>query len=135
MNGNRFYSITTVTNENSELLLTRVGANDPDFNLRTETGFMIRQSNTDNQIFVSVIEPHGIYDLTKEVTENFKSSVASVELIQNNDDFTVVLIKTKTGKSFILATLNKDFNSGATKKFNYNNKTYSFTGNYYYSEL
>lgn len=42
--GKRFYSIVTLTNANTELMLTRLGANDPDFNLRNETAFMLPTS-------------------------------------------------------------------------------------------
>lgn len=135
VNGNRFYSITTLSNSNSEFKMTRVGANDPNFNLRYEPCFMIRQPNVDNYTFVSVIEPHGLYDLSKEVTVNYQTSIANVEMILDNHDYTVVKITLGDNKVYLLATVNNNFSKKATRTIDANGETITFTGNYYFKEI
>ncbi len=135
VNANRFYSISTVCNATTEFMFTRLGANDPNFNLRPEAAFMLRQPNTGNHTFVSVIEPHGLYDLSREVTVNFQSNIANIEVLKDDENITAVKIQTKKGKAFLLLTINNDFNTANKRQVDINNKTISFTGNYYFTEI
>jgi len=133
VNGNRFYSITTLADKNSEFLMTRIGAGDPDFNLRNDPCFMIRQPNVKNHTFVSVIEPHGLYDLSREITTNFNSNIANVELIKNDEAYTTVTIETKNNQNFLYIIANKDFGDSTERTISVNGKSISFIGNYYFS--
>jgi len=133
VNGNRFYSITTLANTNTQFLMTRIGAGDPNFNLRNDPCFMIRQPNVSNHTFVSVIEPHGLYDLSREVTTNFDTNFANIELIKDDENFSAVKIETKNNHRFIFITVNKDFGDLKERKVLINNNLISFTGNYYFS--
>ena len=133
VNGNRFYSISTLANVNTQFLMTRIGAGDPDFNLRNDPCFMIRQPNESNHTFVSVIEPHGLYDLSREVTTNFETNIANIELVVDDDNYSAVEVTTKSHKYFLFITVNKDFGNFKERKISVNGKTISFTGNYYFS--
>jgi len=135
VDGNRFYTISTTGNSNTEYLMTRTGADDPNFNLRNETAFMIRQPNVKNQTFVSIIEPHGFYDENKEITENFETSIKNVEILTDNEEYSAVKISTVTNNSFLLITRNKDFNNDSEHLLDINNQTVRFKGNYYFTEL
>ena len=55
-NNNKFYTLTTTTDLNDELLFTRLGANDPEFNLRRDPALVLRRQNAKNTVFVSTIE-------------------------------------------------------------------------------
>ncbi|MEI8086441.1 MAG: heparinase II/III family protein [Paludibacter sp.] len=134
LNGDRFYSVSTLTNEKTELMMTRLGANDPDFNLRNGPSFMIRQPNVTNHSFVSIIEPHGFYDLSLEQTTNVDSNVKDLELIRDDDEYSVVYLETKKGMKYLFATVNKDFDISKPRNIKYNNETIQFTGNYYFKE-
>ena len=134
VNGDRFYSITTLTNEKTELMMTRLGASDPDFNLRNEPGFLIRQPNVTNHSFVSIIEPHGFYDLSLEQTTNVDSNVKDLELLRDDDEYSVVYLETKKGVKYLFATVNKDFDTAKSRSVKYNNETIQFTGNYFFKE-
>lgn len=135
VNQNRFYSITSLTDTLSEFKLTRVGANDPTFNLRDTPCFLIRQPKTTHHTFVSVIEPHGLYDLTREVTVGFETNVSDLKLIKDDEAFTAVEISMKNGKQFLFITANNDFSSTKTRNIEIDNKTISFTGNFYFAEI
>ena len=135
VNANRFYSITALTNANTELLLTRLGASDPNFNLRNETAFMLRQPNASNHTFATIIEPHGLYDLSKEITNGYQSNVDKLDLVQDNNDFTAIKLSARNGKTYLIVVVNKDFNIKMERKLNINNQTISFDGNYYFKQL
>lgn len=133
--GNRFYSITTLTDNHSTLKMTRTGAGDPYFNLRYEPAFMIRQKTTTNQhTFVSVIEPHGSYDLNKEITSGHKSQISSIQLHIDNPEISIIEITNHQGQTLIYAQANKDFNLEKTRQFTINGKEYEFKGNYFITQ-
>lgn len=108
LNNGKFYTLTSVTDENDELLFTRIGANDPDFNLRRDPGFMLRRDDVTNTVFATTIEFHGSYSPVSELAVNSKSSIASVQLIYDDDDYTVVAIVDVFGMQSIFALSNND---------------------------
>ncbi|NDW09660.1 heparinase [Dysgonomonas sp. 520] len=97
LNGNRFYSITTVNNNNNRYFFNRIGANDPNFNLRNEPSFMIR-NNGSKATFVSVIEAHGEFNPREEYTIQPYSNIKSVSYANHNAD-KQINIETKDNKT------------------------------------
>jgi hypothetical protein len=75
INDRKFYTLTTVTNTMDELMFTRIGANDPQYNLRRDPALMLRRKNVQNTTFVSIIEAHGSYSPITESAVNSKSSI------------------------------------------------------------
>ncbi|MGB5437442.1 MAG: alginate lyase family protein, partial [Maribacter sp.] len=57
----KFYTYTVVTHNKDEVIFGRIGANDPDFNLRNEQTLILRKKNAKEALFVSTIESHGTY--------------------------------------------------------------------------
>lgn len=135
VNGNRFYTITTLANANTQFMMTRIGADDPNFNLRNDPCFMIRQTNTSNHTFVSVIEPHGLYDLSREVTSGYETKISGMNLLIDNDSFSAVKVETKNNQQYLFITVNKDFSDLKERKVLLNGKSISFTGNYYFQHI
>lgn len=93
LNGKRFYSLVTVTDENTELFFIRSGANDPEYFLRNEPAFLIRRKNAGNHTFLTAIETHGKYDLVVEKTENAVSSINDVKILEDNDNYTIAEVR------------------------------------------
>ena len=90
LNGSRMYSLSTATSEDSHVCLLRLGANDPDFNLRSEPSYLIRESEKKNHIFASCLETHGSYDVQMEQSSNLTSSCKSVKIITDDNDSVVI---------------------------------------------
>lgn len=132
--GNRFYSINTVTDEKTEFLFTRQGANDPDFNLRNDPGLIIRQHKSPNHTFVSTVEPHGLYDLNKEVTSGFKTQLSKLELLVDTDEYSIVSFQIEGGKTYLFVTMNAQFDATAARTVQLNGQIIQFKGNYYITE-
>lgn len=108
-NNNTFYSLTTSSLENDKLIFARIGANDPNFNLRNDPAFIIRRENINgNTVFASTYEIHGTYSPVAEVGINTYSSVATVEIVLNNNDYTAVKITTVNAETLYFALSNND---------------------------
>ncbi|RYG27542.1 MAG: heparinase, partial [Chitinophagaceae bacterium] len=107
LNGQTYYSISALVQDSASLLMTRMGANDPNFNLRREPAFIIRKKGKD-QTFVNIIEVHGKMDPVVEISSQSYPSVQQIKLLQQDDDFTIVVV-TLAGKELIIAQCNKNF--------------------------
>ena len=98
----RFYTYRFVPRDNFEIILAETGANDPHFNLRREPIAIQRVSDTDRATFVSIIEPHGLYDGATEQTIDSRSLIASLRHIEQSD-YDMVIVESKSGAKTVLA--------------------------------
>jgi hypothetical protein len=130
VNGNRFYSITTLSDANTEFFLTRLGANDPNFNLRYDPALILRQNDAKDHTFVSIIEPHGLYDLKMEITKSYASNIEKVTLLLDNDEYSIAKVDTKNGGEYTLLVSNSNTDAKAKHSIEVEGKKYSWTGAY-----
>jgi oligo-alginate lyase len=127
LTGNRYYSISTTADTAIEILFTRIGANDPNFNLRNEAGFLIRKK-AQNQVFASIIEPHGNYDGKNENSTISESQVERLTVLQDDEKSTVVAVRFKKGKDYLLCLANDTADKTAAHSVVVEGKTISWTG-------
>lgn len=127
LNDNRYYSITTTADTLTDLLLTRIGANDPKFNLRNETGFVIRKKGQ-NTTFASIIEPHGNYDGRNENSTISSSQVEKLEVVHDDASATVIAVRFQKGKDYLLCLANDSASKTATHSVMAGGKTINWTG-------
>lgn len=128
----KFYTLTSTADKSDELLLTRIGANDPDFNLRREAAVTIRRKATGDTTFASVIEPHGSYSPVSELSLNSNSSIANLEVLFDDDLYTAISITDVKGNEQIFVLSNVNASSTAEHKITINKQDYSWTGPYLY---
>ncbi len=131
LQNNKFYTLTSTTNPNDELLFTRIGANDPEFNLRRDAGLLIRRKNTQNTTFVSVIESHGSYSPVSEFAVNSSSMVKELKLMHDDKKYTAVAVKDVNGGECIIIVSNTDSSKTSTHKLSINEQDYQWSGPYY----
>ena len=108
LNDGRFYTITTVTDKNTELLLCRLGANDPEYNLRPDPALIVRQKDASNHTFVSVVEPHGSKHLTKEVVTEPYGTVKEIKITHKNSAYIAVDVTVDDEKLRVILALNNN---------------------------
>ncbi|WP_299108946.1 alginate lyase family protein [uncultured Winogradskyella sp.] len=132
LNNNKFYTLTTVTSDKDELLFTRIGANDPDFNLRRDPSLLLRRKDSKNTTFVSVIEAHGSYSPVSESALNSNSNIKELKVILDTKDYTAIVITTISGKEKLFITSNANASLEATHNLKINDKDYQFKGSYYF---
>ena len=130
-NGN-FYTLTTATDVSDELLFTRLGANDPEFNLRRDAGFMIRRKDSKNTVFASVIEPHGGYSPVSEFAVNSNSSISNLKVVLDTEEYTAVSIEDKAGNTKLFILCNTDAYKTKEHQLNINGHDYQWSGPYYF---
>lgn len=120
LNNHYLYSITTVVDTNSELYLTQIGANDPNFNLRNEPAFIVRNSGKTNHNFASIIECHGYQNPNTEIVSNQVKQIESIKILDTENPYAAVEFTTSNNKEFILVvyTLKGDSNEEHTIELN-----------------
>ena len=132
LNNDRFYTTTSVAEKKDIFLLSRIGATDPEFNLRREPAFIHRKTNVKDAIFVSVIESHGSYSPVSELALNAYSKIKNIEVLQNDISYTAVQIETTDGASKIFILANVDNSKTKKHQLSINNKNYDWSGSYYF---
>ena len=132
LNKGKFYTLSTISNAKDEILFTRIGANDPDFNLRREAAIMLRRKNTKNTLFVSTIEAHGSYSPVSESAINSKSNIKEIKVVLDTVDYTVISITTLKGNTKLFITANTNASKEAKHTLKINNKNFTWVGSYYY---
>ena len=134
LNKGKFYTLTTATNNKDELLFTRIGANDPEFNLRREAALILRRRNIKNTLFVSTIEAHGSYSPVTESALNSNSSIKELKVVLDTEDYTAIAITNVNNNTKLFITVNTDTSKEAEHKLTINNKEYTWTGSYKLTE-
>jgi oligo-alginate lyase len=104
----RFYTTSFLADSATQVQFVTIGANDPNFNLRNEKGFIISTPRATNRTFVSLIESHGNTNPTAETTSGFMGKITSIKMLTDRDDIT----------SFQFSTGDKSY----TVTIQYNNK-------------
>ena len=122
----RFYTQSSIVDGDTQILFTRLGANDPNFNLRNESGFITRKNDVRSHRFVSVIEPHGQYNPAKEFTISAETMIAKLNYLSRGS-VDIVEIELKNQASYLLAVNNKN---SSNAKFSYKNNDYQFDGRF-----
>ncbi|MUU79372.1 alginate lyase family protein [Winogradskyella endarachnes] len=129
---NKFYSLTTVTNTKDELLFARLGANDPEFNLRRDPALILRTKNSKARTFVSVIESHGSYSAVSESALNSKSNIKEIKTVLDSNAYTAITITTINGKTKLFITANTNNTKDSEHNIKINDKNYEWSGSYYF---
>ncbi|MBT8071467.1 MAG: heparinase II/III family protein [Gammaproteobacteria bacterium] len=135
MANRKFYTLTSVADAADEILFTRLGANDPEFNLRRDPAFMVRRNGAGNTVFVTVVEPHGSYSPVSENALNSNSNIAELKLVHDDENYTAVSIEDMQGHTSIFIMSNMDATNSAQHELDIDGKGYSWSGPYTYLEL
>lgn len=86
LTGYRMYTVSTATTPETEIYICRGGASDPDFNLRSEPMYIVRENNACDHVFASCLETHGKYDLQVEQSANLVHSCKGVTVVSDDED-------------------------------------------------
>ncbi len=134
MDNRKFYTLTSVTSDSDELLFTRIGANDPEFNLRRDAALMIRRKDAKDTVFASVVEAHGSYSPVSEFAVNSNSNIALLKVAYDDDNYTAVSIEDLQGRQSMFILSNKSASSSKEHRLEVNGSAYQWNGPYYYIE-
>jgi len=131
----KFYTLTNFSPAIDQVLLARVGANDQDFNLRSDPVLIFRTKQAKNNIYISIIEPHGSYSTVSEFVSNPQSNIARLKL-EYFEEYTSIKIKTQTGNEWRLVISNKSGDTNTEHRLEINkNQSLTWKGPYYFYQL
>jgi len=122
-----FYTWLSASSSDETLFFTRTGANDPDFNLRSETSLVLRRQAKDS-LFASVLETHGFFDESTEVCNGATGKFTAVNVIGHNDDATVVEIVGDEVSLTVMVNNSTDVTEQTETSVGFGGQTYSWTG-------
>jgi oligo-alginate lyase len=130
-----FYTLTTASQNTDEYAVGRIGANDPNFNLRRDPVYMIKRAGTSSGIFASVLEVHGTYSPVDERPINPYGKIKNIEVLVNTKEYTVVRFGNGTDKNWEFAIANNDASQTKKHELAIGDRTWSWTGVYQLSKL
>lgn len=126
--GHSYYSLTTALPGGGEIIMARTGANDPDFNLRSEPLLLVRTEGKD-QLFASSYETHGHFDEATEASTDARGQISRIEIVGHDQSASVVRIHTRSGKSYTLMVSNQpESANGADNSALFCGNTYIWQG-------
>ncbi len=128
--GERFYSVSTAADSSTQVYFVRIGASDPNFDLRPEAGVILR-TRAKEHVFASVIEPHGVWDGNEEFCRGARSSITDIRVLASTDEGTVVGITDLDGLSWQFMVTNGPADDGAAHAITVDGTTYRWTGNFH----
>jgi len=133
LNKDKFYTVSTLTSDTTNIYFTKIGANDPSFNLRAETSIVFRKTKQ-SPIFLSVVEVHGFYDTKNEFSYDSYSNVKEIKVLQQDEKTTVFKI-VLNNSSLLFAVSNNNFDEKATHDVTVLSERIQWQGPYYYKKL
>lgn len=123
-----FYTQTSLAQPTDELLLVRLGANDPSFNLRRDQALVHRRKNTMNNTFLSVLETHGSYDPKTEVANSPFTSITNLQLLVEDKAYTAFTFAHQSGKSWLVLFSHTNNQANAEHSLTIKGRTYQWKG-------
>ncbi len=134
LDNKKFYSATVLTEGKDQFIFGRVGASDPEFNLRRDPMLIQRRNNMKNGLFVQVIESHGTYNPVTEKAENAYAAVKSIKSLAAPQGYTALELTLQNKERYMVIVVDSAF-AKAQHKLELSNNTYTWKGTYYFKQL
>ncbi|RVU86650.1 chondroitin lyase [Leucothrix sargassi] len=122
-----FYTWLGASSSDETLFFTRTGANDPEFNLRSETSLVLRR-NAKDTLFASVVETHGFFEESTEVCHGATGKFSTVNVIGYNENASVVEIVGDDLSLLVMVNNSADVTEQTETSVEFGGQTYSWTG-------
>ena len=135
MNQGKFYTLTAAAKAEDQLLFTRIGANDPNFNLRRDAAFMQRRKDSQNTLFATVIEPHGDYSPVTEKSRNPRGRVSNLRVLHDSDNYTAVAFALAEHGEQVFIIANQTASAEQTHALEAEGRSYRWQGAYLFAPL
>ena len=127
------HEAANATKNDRDIYFTKIGANDPSFNLRAETSIVFRKTKQ-SPIFLSVLEMHGSYDTRNEFSYDTYSKVKEIIVLQQDDKTTVFKI-VLNNTTLLFAIANNDFDEKAKHNVTVSSENIQWTGPYHFKKM
>lgn len=128
LDGDRFYSVTAAGAPNTDVVLARSGANDPNFNLYIEPMLLLRR-RASSHLFAAVIEPHGYFNEAQERSTQARPRVTAVQVLASDSVGTVVEVRGHDALRWLVHVAHRASPPGTRHTVRAGAMTYDFVGN------
>jgi len=126
----RFYTTTMATQSTDKMIIGRVGANDPEYNLRDDQVLIQRKIGVKDALYASVIESHGTYDLVTETPINPYSDIVNFTVLLDTQEYTSVKIETEKTEEWIVNIANQSPSLHDLHSLSVDSQTFTWSGPY-----
>ncbi len=130
----KFFSLSTYTQSDDSLIFARLGANDPQFNLRHDPVFILRRNTTGSSLFVSILETHGDYNPVEEIPRQPFGSIQEIKPIYHDKAYSIIQFSTFAGESWTLMFSNSDKNENSSHEVRVGKVQFRWKGIYQLSK-
>ncbi len=128
LGNSKFYTSSFNSEPGDEIIFVRAGANDPEYNLRSDPAIIQRVRDGGNRLFVSVIESHGTYDHDTEIPLNPFSSIEKVSVLYDDALYSIIEVYAKDNQKWTIAISNKSADTTITHSISVGNKAIEWKG-------
>ena len=115
------------------MMFTRIGANDPEFNLRRDAALMIRRKGANATVFASVVEAHGSYNPVSELAVSSNSNISELKVVYDDAKYTAVSIEDLRGHTSTFIVSNTDASVTKGHQIKIGDRAYRWKGPYHYT--
>ena len=133
-NQRNFFTMNSVVKQGDVALLTRIGANDPNFNLRRDPGLIHRRTGG-NTVFASLYEKHGFYSYADEIPINSFTSVTDLKVLYESPEYVAIQIQLKSGESYQFVFSLKDENESSNHSIQLSEGLVEWVGVYVFKKI
>ena len=127
LQGQSYYTWLSASSADDTLFFTRTGANDPSFNLRSETSLVLRRE-AKNSLFANVLETHGYFNEAVEASLEARGKIHSIEIIGFNDEASVIEILGDDIALTVMINNAPNATEASQTTIEFNNQSYSWQG-------
>jgi len=128
-NKKSFFTMNSAISKGDEGILTRIGANDPNYNLRRDPG-LIHRRTAGNTLFASLYEIHGRYNYSDEIPINAFTSIADLEVLHESAEYVAIQFQLKSGETYQFVFSLKDDNESKNHSIDTSLGQLTWTGVY-----
>ncbi len=129
LDNSTIYTLSFAASPATKIFLTRSGAGDPAFDLRTEPALIIRETNKKEHVFAAVLEIHGDQNESTEMVSNQEPSVRSVTTIGTEPGYLAVAFETRKD-SYLFLSAGGAGDADTAHVLRIGGKEYKWTGYY-----
>ncbi|MBC7005365.1 heparinase II/III family protein [Photobacterium sp. BZF1] len=128
LQGNSYYTwLGTSSSSDNEVIFTQTGANDPQFNLRHETSFIMRTTGKD-LLFASALETHGYFNEAVEASVDARGTLNKINVLAHNETGSVVAIEGESIRFTVMVSNQPNVTDTTEHRIIINDTTYSWKG-------
>ena len=128
LHAGRFYTQAFATEPGDEIRLVRLGANDPNFNLRRDPAFVLHRPSVSSTTFASILETHGSYSPREEIPRTPYGSLGSLSLLPTADGYAALRFTHTGGDAWLLLLAFANADPQAEHELTINGRTARWRG-------